>query len=305
MSGPSLSPSQRLQSLLDLLQTQYQPDDYSSIVDGFSQARLTSFRVNEKRTTADAVADSLSQQGYLLQQLPLPMPAFEALQEGEVSLPSTKEYEEGLLYLQSPSSMIPPLLFSSLEKKDLLDMCAAPGSKTTQLAQLGDGTLHITACEKDKIRCDRLRYNLKKQGFPSVNVLQSDARKLDDFLRFDAILLDAPCSGSGTVLLQEENTYRSYSPELVRNSAKLQLQLLNKADRLLKSGGELVYSTCSLLSAENEDVVSSFLSSHSYRIVDHPELKHLPLLQSSIQQAIKICPTSQWEGFFAIHLVKT
>jgi len=85
--------------------------------------------------------------------------------------------------------MIPPVILEPKEKENILDMAAAPGGKTTQISAISSGKSYITACEKNKIRCDRLKYNLQKQGVGNVNVMQEDARKLSDFFSFDKILL--------------------------------------------------------------------------------------------------------------------
>ena len=90
--------------------------------------------------------------------------------------------------------MLPPIILEPKENTDILDMAAAPGGKTTQLAALTQNKAHITACEMNKIRCERLKYNIEKQGATSVYIMQEDSRKINDFFSFDQILLDAPCS---------------------------------------------------------------------------------------------------------------
>lgn len=108
-------------------------------------------------------------------------------------------------------------------------MAAAPGGKTTQMVALSGGKAMITACEKNAIRAERLKFNIQRQGAGRVSVLVQDARKLDDFFSFDKILLDAPCSGSGTLTVREGELVNKFSRELVDNSARLQEALLRKA----------------------------------------------------------------------------
>ena len=141
----------------------------------------------------------------------------------------------------------------------ILDLCAAPGGKTTQIAALTGGGALITACERNKMRAERLEYNVKKQGASRVTVMNMDARQLDDFFAFDRVLLDAPCSGSGTVT---EGSRGQFSREYLDRTVKMQKTLLDKAIRLLKPGHELVYSTCSILPQENEEQIRAFLESH-------------------------------------------
>ena len=103
-------------------------------------------------------------------------------------------YNNGEIYMQSLSSMIPPIVLNPQANESILDMAAAPGGKTTEMSCLSNNQAMITACEKNKIRCDKLKYNLEKQGANRVTIMQEDARKLSDFFKFDKILLDAPCS---------------------------------------------------------------------------------------------------------------
>ena len=105
--------------------------------------------------------------------------------------------------MQSLSSMLPPVILEPKEGKDILDMAAAPGGKTTQMAALTNNKAHITACEMNNIRIEKLKYNLEKQGASCVYVMNKDSRQIDDFFSFDQILLDSPCSGSGTIDLNK------------------------------------------------------------------------------------------------------
>ena len=115
------------------------------------------------------------------------------------------------------------------------------------MAALSGNRAYITACERNKIRGEKLKYNLEKQGASTVNIMLEDAGNLSDFFSFDKILLDAPCSGSGT-----DNVFKSnFTWGLVQKSKKTQERLLRKALKILKPGGEMVYSTCSVLAKEN------------------------------------------------------
>ena len=99
--------------------------------------------------------------------------------------------------------------------------------------------------KKNKIRAERLKYNLEKQDVTCAYVMITDSRNLDDFFSFDKILLDAPCSGSGTIYIEDT---KSITEELIYRSVKVQEILLQKALKILKKGGEIIYSTCSILS---------------------------------------------------------
>src|SRR5699024_1821413 len=149
------------------------------------------------------------------------------------------------------------------EKENILDMTAAPGGKTTQIAAIAENKVFITACEKIKIRYDRLKYNVEKQGVKNINIMQEDSRKLSDYFSFDKILLDAPCRRSGT-----ENVFTpNFSEYLIQKSSKVQEELLTKALTILKPAGEMVYSTCSILKEENEEIVKKVLKKFKAQII--------------------------------------
>ena len=159
---------------------------------------------------------------------------------------------------------------------------------------------------KNKIRADRLKYNLEKQGTSRVTVMLKDARKLDDFFSFDKILLDAPCSGSGTLNLNEKDIEKVFTKELLERSMRTQKELLKKAVKILKTNGELIYSTCSILKEENEKVVEEILKLGNVERVpiDAEKFKDIPLLPVSIEGTICVCPNELYEGFFVAKLRK-
>ena len=207
-------------------------------------------------------------------------------------------YEKGEIYLQSLSSMLPPIILEPKADENILDMASAPGGKTTQMAALTGNGAMITACEKNKIRAERLKYNLEKQGVRSVNIMVEDARKLDDFFSFDKILLDAPCSGSGTTNIFETK----FTQELIERITKTQEELLRKAIKILKPGQEMVYSTCSILEQENENILKKFLS--KVDIVPIKEILGIPTLHTKIEGTLCVCPSKLYEGLFVAKIKK-
>lgn len=163
----------------------------------------------------------------------------------------------------------------------------------------------ITACEKNKIRGERLKYNIEMQGATRTSVIFKDSRYLDNFFSFDKILLDAPCSGSGT-LNASNKSIESFTLELINRSVKAQTELIKKAIKILKVGGELVYSTCSILKEENEEIVNKILENKNLEIVtiNKEQFNELPLLPCNINDALLIKPTKLYEGFFVIKIKK-
>lgn len=163
----------------------------------------------------------------------------------------------------------------------------------------------ITACEKNRIRADKLKYNIERQGAKGINVMIEDARKLSDFFMFDKILLDAPCSGSGILSIGniKENIF---TKELVKRSIKIQEELLRKAIKILKPGSEMVYSTCSILKDENENLLNRVLQKENASIIpiDKENLMDIPMLPVTIEGTICIAPNELYEGFFVAKIRK-
>jgi len=182
----------------------------------------------------------------------------------------------------------------------VLDMAAAPGGKTTQIAALTGNKAMVTACEMNKIRADRLKYNVQRQGASRVTVMNVDSRNLDDLFSFDRILLDAPCSGSGTVQLGDKRSKGQFSKEFLARTTKLQEGLLNKALRVLRPGCEMIYSTCSVLEQENEEIVRKALRKANAEVMplDLSAFDSVPQLPVSIPGTLCVCPDALHEGFF-------
>lgn len=292
--------------LYGLLDKQYGEETAGEILNGYRKRRPTTLRVNRLKTDREAVEAVLSGTGIAYRRAEWMEDALilETARESEIrKLPM---YENGWIYLQSLSSMLPPVILSPKEGESILDMAAAPGGKTTQMAAMTGGKAQITACERDKIRADRLRYNLEKQGAFGVYVMVEDARRLDSFFSFDRILLDAPCSGSGTIFLEEGKPPVRFTKDFLNKCTKSQGQLLKKALEVLKPGREMVYSTCSVLEAENEAAVKKALSSGMAELVPlHSEdFPGIPFLPTAMNGVLCVKPDGLYEGFFAAKLRK-
>ncbi|MDE6676212.1 MAG: RsmB/NOP family class I SAM-dependent RNA methyltransferase, partial [Clostridia bacterium] len=231
---------------------------------GYEAARPVTLRVNLLKSDIQNVKEGLSGLGISFRSVDWYDSALIIENAREPELMQTALFQKGEIYLQSLSSMLPPLYMEPYADENILDMTAAPGGKTTQMSALSGGRAFITACERDTVRAERLRYNVEKQGAPRVTVLTTDSTKLDDFFKFDKILLDAPCSGSGTIDLARS---AKISEKLIENSSALQKKLLAKALKLLKKGGTLVYSTCSVLPCENEEILEPFLKSGEAELI--------------------------------------
>lgn len=136
--------------------------------------------------------------------------------------------------------------------------------------------------------------------------MEKDSRYIDNFFSFDQILLDAPCSGSGTLDFKDQNIEKYFTKQLIERSAVTQKKLLRKAINLLKPGHEMVYSTCSILECENEEVVANILKDGKIEIepISFEGIENLPLLPTKIPGTLCVKPTDLYEGFFVAKLEK-
>lgn len=294
------------QFLDEKLQNQYGEELTKKIANGYSKQRYATLRANTIKTEANNVAKELQKAGIEFDKVNWSDNAFIIKNATESDIRNLSIYKNGEIYMQSLSSMIPAIILSPNAGENILDMTAAPGGKTTQIAALSNNQCFITACEKNKIRLDRLKYNLEKQGATSTNVMNIDARKLDDFFSFDKVLLDAPCSGSGTLNTKDENLEKYFTKELIQRSEKTQSELLQKAINVLKPGNEMVYSTCSILQEENEENIQKYIKKGLVEIVpiNLKQYEEIPKLPTKIEGTMCICPDELYEGFFVAKLRK-
>lgn len=287
------------QFLEEMLQKQYNNEITNKIINGYKEQRNVTLRINTIKNKKEKIKECLNQAKIEFQEVEWNRDALIIKNAREEKIRKLKIYENGEIYLQSLSSMLPPIILEPKEGENILDMAAAPGGKTTQMAALTNNKAFITAVEKNKIRSERLKYNLQKQGVGCVNVMLEDARKLSDFFSFDKILLDAPCSGSGTMSIFDKN----FNEELIKRSSKIQEELLKKALKILKPGGEMVYSTCSILKQENEEILEKVLIKANAEI-EPINLTEIVTLPSKIEGTITVCPTENYEGFFVAKIRK-
>ena len=295
-----------LNFLQDILENEYGKDLKNTIIDGYKTKRATTFRANTLKTNSKIVEKYLNDHIMKYKKVKWSDEAFILIDNNENDVRSLDIYEKGKIYMQSLSSMLPAIILGPKSDENILDMTAAPGGKTTQLVALSDGKACITACEKNKIRMQRMKFNIEKQGATRANIMNEDARKLDDFFSFDKILLDAPCSGSGTLNFNDKDLQTKFTKDLVNRSIKTQKELLQKAVKILKKGGELVYSTCSILKEENEKNLEQLIKNNKLELIpiNKDLFAEIPLLPVTLEGTICVCPNELYEGFFVAKLRK-
>ena len=273
----------------------YNIETYNNVEEGLIDKPLT-IRINTIKTTKPEITNILKENNIEYQNVSWYDNALIILNKNEKDLKELDIYKKGYIYFQSLSSQIPPILLNPKEGETILDMTAAPGGKTTELAALSENKAFITATEKNKIRYDRLKYNIEKQGAKRTTILKEDATNLDEYFKFDKILLDAPCSGSGTLKKDNDNSY--LTEDFINKITITQKKLIKKAIELLNPNGELIYSTCSILKEEDDEIINYALNSFPNIELIPIDIENIPKIKDTIEGTIKVLPTKEYEGFF-------
>lgn len=244
-------------------------NEYEKFEETILKPQKKSFRINTlKEENPEDLIKNIKNKGLKLEQIPwTPLGYFVEYDENtRHDLGNLFEHFLGKIYVQEATSMLPPITLEIPENIDnnftVLDMCAAPGSKTTQLADIMNNRGKLIANEIDYKRLGPLKINLERSGFTNIIITQKNGTNIKGENLFDRILLDAPCSGSG-VIRKSPKTLDKYNPKKLKSLNNTQLELLNTALRLLKSGGIMTYSTCSLDPEENEILVKKFLEKNN------------------------------------------
>lgn len=215
-------------------------------------------RVNRRRASAEEVARLLRQEG--IASTPGQYLEYVLRVDGSMPLTEVRAFTDGLIQIQDESAALVGELVNPQPGEIVLDLCASPGGKTTHIAELmGDSGL-VVAVDVSVTRLKPLLENLERLRLDSVIPVVSDSRYFRT-RRADLVLLDVPCSGTGTLRRRPDLRWRRLESDLSVLRA-LQMALLANAANILKSGGRLVYSTCSIEPEENEEVVAEFLGSH-------------------------------------------
>lgn len=212
----------------------------------------------------------------------------------------------GMYITQSEPSMLVSRILNPKRGEAVLDACSAPGSKTTHLAQLMENKGMILAVDIHESRTKLVKNNCRRLGVSCVKTLVSDSREIAKKTnqRFDAVLVDAPCSGTGVLNRRADARWRRKSTDIITLS-RLQKEILESAASLLKPGGRLVYSTCSMEPEENSFVISAFLEKHPDFFLDNIEPGSLGLAGVNGSTGVQLFPyIHELDGFFICPLVK-
>ena len=290
----------------------YDPLKVDQILQGMMNPRNTTIRVNTIKYNIQDLMRYFKEKNIKFERVLWYSDALIIKNATEKELQKLEIYEKGYIYLQSLSSMVPPLVLNPKKGEKVLDLTAAPGSKTTQMACFMENEGYILANELDKIRCERLQYNVKSQGAEIVEVINGRGEKIGNSYPeyFDKVLLDTPCSGEGRFLLGKPMTYKDWSLKKVNQLVKIQKKLFESAYNATKENGTIVYSTCTINKEENEYILDWAIKTFNIKLLDiNLDIKEAIKgdntgLNNTIDKAIKILPSKNMEGFFVAKIVK-
>lgn len=262
-------------------------------------------RVNTLKTTRERTMEELSQFGFDAK-VTTYSPDGLTISKPSMPIRDTTCYSAGHIQVQDEASQLIVRLVDPKPGDNIIDICAGVGGKTTHLAAMMNNRGSITALDINTEKIESLRINAKRLGVTIVDTYVGDARKKPEntfFERFDKILIDAPCSGLGTLRRNPEIKWRT-TPEDVNKCSILQKALLECAARYLKDGGSLIYSTCTITPEENEAVIEDFIVRHRNFICIHPsDTIHLSLVDE--RGYFRSYPHRHGtDGFFGAVLVK-
>lgn len=234
-----------------------------------------------------------------------------------ISTQFASHIDRGELYIQNAASWLPIYALDPRPQEHILDMCAAPGGKTSHIAAQTDNQAIITANDNSRTRLHKMQHNLSRLGVKNCTFLLHNAQHLSRHLDsgFDKILLDAPCSGEGMIQFDTLKEFDSWSVSHIKRLEKLQKQLISEAWRLLKPGGTLVYSTCTMAPEENESVVHFLLRKHSDAHIVPIDLnlenRHPSIMRwnnndyhPDIQHTMRLLPSRHIHAFFVAKIMK-
>jgi NOL1/NOP2/sun family putative RNA methylase len=306
------------QEFVTRLQALFPQDRFSSVLSSFKTQKPLAIRLNTIKSGTEEFFTALTQVGINPQKLDWYKNAFLLPASVREQITHSAMYEAGKIYVQNPSSMLPALVLSPQQGEEILDLAAAPGSKTLQMACMMQNNGRIAAVEKVKKRFYKLKANVQHQGATIVQCYLTDGslvwRKVPE--RFDKVLLDAPCSSESRFTEGDPSTYAHWSLRKIHETAHKQKRLIYSAIQCLKPGGILVYATCSFAPEENEAILNYALDQFGESIeiepIDLPIENYLPGItkwqehsyNSTVKNAVRIIPNDIMDGFFMCRIRK-
>ena len=296
------------------------PDSqWDTVWNSFHTNKPLVLRINTLRTDKNTIEKALTELAIPFQQVAWKSDALIVPLEYRSNVLNSEIYQQGLLYSQNLSSQLAAMILDPQPGEEILDMCAAPGGKTSQIACMMQDKGRIAAVEKVKARFFKMKANFETLQHRSIHTYMSDAvglwRKTPE--RFDRVLLDAPCSSESRFQINNPNSYSHWNKRKIKEVSRKQKKLIFSAVNCLKPGGILLYSTCSFAPEENEAVIDHVLKSFPQQlsvasINVSVENKQAGLTQwngkvfdQSLKKSLRILANDTMDGFYICKLIKT
>ena len=295
--------------LIELWQKEFGQAAIANICNWFNQTPHLDLRVNLLHTTRDQVLAAFAEAEIDAQPIPhLPEGIRVAQGAGDVS--KLPKFKEGWWSVQDASAQLVTYLLDPQPNETIIDACAAPGGKTTHISDRLKNTGKVYALDRLANRLKKVEQNIARLGITNVQTLEIDCREFDaDKVleglpnhKCDRVLLDVPCSGLGTLHRHADARWRQ-TPEEPYKLAKTQVEILERATQWIKPEGVIVYSTCTLHPAENEEVITQFLENHPDWQIVPPDANNPAAYFVSDQGWVKVLPHEHdMDGFFMAKL---
>ena len=289
--------------MIRLFIKQYGEEKTMKLMAGLNETPKVSVRVNEFRAEYDEVYEKLENMGYNIEE-GYACPEAIAIKGGK-SIEDNEIFKEGLITVQDESAMLIAPLLDLKEGDKVLDLCAAPGGKTTHIAELLNNTGEVLAFDLHENKLSLIEENAKRLGLTNISCKAMDATKLNsDYISYgDKVLIDVPCSGLGIIRKKPEIKWNKTRQDL-RDLTKIQRDIMENAWQYLKPNGTLIYSTCTLNKEENEDNVKWFLSKYNDAKIEKIYIGNNNNFLYNDNGSLTILPNDFMDGFFIAKIKK-
>ena len=290
--------------IIEIWLQQLEEQEVDRLCTWFNQPPAIDLRVNILKTSVEEVETALLNAGVSVSRLPH-LPQALRLTGGIGSIQQLPGYQEGWWIVQDSSAQLVTHLLDPQPGETIIDACAAPGGKTTHIAELMADKGTIIACDRDPKRLKKIQINTDRLQLRSIQTCWGDSLQLEKFReKGDRVLLDAPCSGLGTLHKRPDIRWRQ-NPDKIKELSGLQQDLLEQVANWVKPQGVLVYATCTLNPLENEQVIQSFLHSHPHWQIEPPSPPSPGCHFSTSEGWLKVFPQRHnMDGFFLVRLRK-
>jgi len=290
--------------IVEIFHQQLDEQETDQLLAWFNQVPTLDLRVNILKSSVDQVESALIEQGINVERVPH-LPQALRLSGGTGSIQNLPGFKQGWWTVQDSSAQLVTHLLDPQPGEVVIDVCAAPGGKTTHIAELMGDNGKIWAGDRSEKRLKKLQENVQRLDLHSISLCPGDPRSLTQFTQTgDRVLLDTPCSGLGTLHKRPDIRW-TQTPAKLKELSQLQRELLAHTATWVKPGGTLVYSSCTLNPLENEEVIQSFLDAHkNWQIKPPPPNSPAAPFATSLGW-VKIFPHEhQMDGFFMVKLTQ-